>query len=388
MSRETEANIVDAEFEEVNNNVSLDIKLTKIIIIFFIGLSLLMKTFFGVPRNYFVLAILFFWFLCYFVNGYLLKRIKTTRQVYNLNFEYSLIDIANLTAIIHFLGGVEWMGAIFYILILSLSCNLLPRKNSLLLVLFASVSYSSLALLEYFGIVSHEPMFLAQSGLYKDPFYVVIMIIIVTVFLLVFGIMASSFADTLRKKRLELNKAKREMLEALQEAERAKSILELKVKERTKDLKKVAESLEDQVKERTLQLQVKVEEMERFQKELDRSAKLLVKRDFELTETKEKRERELEELQEKTKQIEEAREALQEANSVLEVRVAARTREWKNLAENLEVQVKERTKQIQGKVKELEKFNSLAVGRELKMVELKREVKELKEELMKLKGPA
>ena len=44
----------------------------------------------------------------------------------------------------------------------------------------------------------------------------------------------------------------------------------------------------------------------------------------------------------------------------------------------LEEQIKDRTKELQEKVEELEKFNKLAVGRELKMIELKKEIDKLK----------
>ena len=47
----------------------------------------------------------------------------------------------------------------------------------------------------------------------------------------------------------------------------------------------------------------------------------------------------------------------------------------------LEDAVKERTKQLQAKIEELERFNKLAVGRELRMVELKKEIEKLKEQL-------
>lgn len=67
----------------------------------------------------------------------------------------------------------------------------------------------------------------------------------------------------------------------------------------------------------------------------------------------------------------------EEAKTALEVRVAARTRELKELAGGLEERAKERTKEIQKKVADLERFQRLAVGRELKMIELKREIKKL-----------
>jgi len=70
--------------------------------------------------------------------------------------------------------------------------------------------------------------------------------------------------------------------------------------------------------------------------EIDRIAKMLVRRDLELSEIREKREKEFQELEEKTK--------------------------------------------------ELERFNKLAVDRELKMIELKKEIEKLKEEIEKYKG--
>lgn len=79
-------------------------------------------------------------------------------------------------------------------------------------------------------------------------------------------------------------------------------------------------------------------------------------------------------VKERTKELEEAR-------ASLEIKVRARTIELEELAESLDEKVKERTKTLQGKVEELERFHRLTVGRELKMIELKKEIKKLKEEL-------
>lgn len=55
----------------------------------------------------------------------------------------------------------------------------------------------------------------------------------------------------------------------------------------------------------------------------------------------------------------------------------------KELTVNLEKRVQERTKELQEKVEELEKFYRVTVGRELKMVELKEEIKKLKKKAEK-----
>jgi len=52
--------------------------------------------------------------------------------------------------------------------------------------------------------------------------------------------------------------------------------------------------------------------------------------------------------------------------------------EIKTLQEELEKKVKTRTKELQGRVEELERFHDLTVGRELAMMELKKEIERLK----------
>ena len=87
----------------------------------------------------------------------------------------------------------------------------------------------------------------------------------------------------------------------------------------------------------------------------------------------------LSELLEKTK-------ALEESKLVLEVKVKARTKELEELSQGLEKQVEERTKELKKRVSDLEIFQRLTVGREVKMVELKKEAEKLKKELEEYKS--
>lgn len=82
----------------------------------------------------------------------------------------------------------------------------------------------------------------------------------------------------------------------------------------------------------------------------------------------------------------EAQEEIETTKNILEVKVRARTRELKEFAQNLDQQVKTKTKELEKKIEEMERFNRLVVGRELKMVELKKEVEKLKEESEKCKS--
>lgn len=81
----------------------------------------------------------------------------------------------------------------------------------------------------------------------------------------------------------------------------------------------------------------------------------------------------------------EAQEEIETTNEVLEIRVRARTRALRTLAESLDVEVKKRTKELQERIDELEKFHKLTVGRELKMIELKKSLRQAQEEIKKLK---
>lgn len=68
---------------------------------------------------------------------------------------------------------------------------------------------------------------------------------------------------------------------------------------------------------------------------------------------------------------------LMNVNSNLERKVKERTGELEKLRASLEQDVIERTKELKQKLAELEKFKELTVGRELKMIELKKKIEEL-----------
>lgn len=58
--------------------------------------------------------------------------------------------------------------------------------------------------------------------------------------------------------------------------------------------------------------------------------------------------------------------------------------ETKHFQERLQEEVREKTKELKNKIKELEKFQELVVKREERMIELKNENKELKEKIKKV----
>lgn len=84
-------------------------------------------------------------------------------------------------------------------------------------------------------------------------------------------------------------------------------------------------------------------------------------------------------------QLEKSHAILEESKKILEIRVKARTRELEELAQVLEDKVEARTKELQERIEELERFHRLTIGRELKMVELKKKLREKEKEVEQLR---
>jgi methyl-accepting chemotaxis protein len=131
-----------------------------------------------------------------------------------------------------------------------------------------------------------------------------------------------------------------------QKAEELSRDLEEKIYTRTAELNQEKASLEIKVMDRTKQMQEKV-------KELEKTTELLE--------------------DEKQKQL--------ELSQALEIKVKARTAELNEEKAGLETKIADRTREMQEKVQELERFQKFVVGRELKMVELKQEIRKLQQEI-------
>jgi len=85
-------------------------------------------------------------------------------------------------------------------------------------------------------------------------------------------------------------------------------------------------------------------------------------------------------LRKRTKELGEVYEKLEDAKTTLEIKVRARTEELNEINKELEQKITERTKELQNRIVELEKIHQITINRELKMIELKRELDKFKKE--------
>lgn len=163
-------------------------------------------------------------------------------------------------------------------------------------------------------------------------------------------------AEELKSSNEEMQATNEELKETTGELEKAK-----------KQLEEHKVELERKVTERTKELSTKNEELQTTAEELKSSNE-------EMQATNE-------ELKQTTQQLEKSKKELESAKTGLEGEVQVRTKELEEAKVGLEKEVASRTAELQNKLEQLEKFSGVATERELKMVELKKKVKELEAKL-------
>lgn len=203
-------------------------------------------------------VIFLFWFISSFPFGFLLKKQKKVRSLNNLYLAYNFVaDFLFMTLILYHIGGAEWMGAIFYLFPIVYTNNVLPKEKGVIVSTMGSVYYTALVVLQYFELIPFKSFYPLGVKLYQNPKYLLFTLPFVWFAFHFIGRIPSIFNQMFKNRTLELEKAKLDL-------EKAKDILDIKVKVRTKQLEELTESLEEKVKQRTKELQQKVGELEKF----------------------------------------------------------------------------------------------------------------------------
>ncbi|MCP6718394.1 MAG: hypothetical protein KJI70_02550 [Patescibacteria group bacterium] len=245
---------------------------------------------------------LYFWFVFWITSLFsffiYVKRKKQVSTINRAHFNFFIFQTMILTIIVHYLGTIESFAAVFYAALIIYGVFLLSEKHSFIITLLCVIFLYGLVLLEYYDVVPHYSLF-ESTGVYKDPGYVAVRLIIILVTFILLVIVGNRYSKVIKRQSKDILKA------------------QVELKKTNKELKK------------------------------------------------------------KVKELESTSVNLEEAKETLEVRVKARVRELEELTQSLEEKVKRRTEEIQKKVQELEKFQKFAVGRELKMIELKKKIKEI-----------
>ncbi len=217
---------------------------SKITFLIFFIVVLVMKNFLRINIYREVYFLILGWLAYCCLAQYIFKKgrisLKTIKKTGFINY---IICLLFTTGIFYYMGGILWIGTIFFVFIILYASFLSTPKEGLIVAIIAFTCYSSIIFLQYLGLIPYKEFFKLTPYLYKDSQYVVTTTLAVgLVFFLIF-VTGKNFAQRLKQKNAELAQAKKEL-------EEWSDKLEEEVRLQTLELKKVNEDLKQDITKR------------------------------------------------------------------------------------------------------------------------------------------
>ncbi len=173
MSTFSEADEVQAEIQaQLRYNTARGITLFGFWLLVFV-----LRVFWRLPVASEILLGLGIWIGTNVLYATVLRRCASISDVHSLALGYLVLEVLILTVCVHFLGGVEWIGVLFYGLVVGDASLVLPTRRLYLVVTLAVFLYGGLAFLEYSGVIPHRPFFLPGLTLHQDGTWVILTVL-------------------------------------------------------------------------------------------------------------------------------------------------------------------------------------------------------------------
>ena len=227
------------ETEELNNSkakITTSLTFSCITLLIFFITALGLKYFLQIPIHNKIYFLILGWFTYNYLFLYIFKKrrinLKIIKRLYFIKY---IVDLLFMTGIFYYIGGILWIGAIFFTFTILYSSILSTPKEGLIITLFAFTCYSSIVLLEYFGLIPYIVFFKLSPYLYKDSQYVITTTLAVGLIFFSIFLTGKSFAQGLKQRSAELVQAKKKL--------EWSNKLEKEVKLRTNELKKSKDQL-------------------------------------------------------------------------------------------------------------------------------------------------
>jgi signal transduction histidine kinase len=115
-----------------------------------------------------------------------------------------ILDLTALAVLLHFAGGAENPMAFFFVFHMIIASTLLSQKVSYFMAGLASLLFVAVAALEYTGILGHYHIPISSVELYREPLYLLISTVAVTLALFMVTYLATSISVQLRARDREL----------------------------------------------------------------------------------------------------------------------------------------------------------------------------------------
>jgi len=252
---------------------------------FFLLLLLVFTIFFNlqVPKIlFFFISLMLITTLIY---SLIFERIKSPSVplIINSHFAFMLFDIINISIVIYLLGGVFWIGFIFYAFYAYINFLILPQKYAMFLIAFCSFLYILVIVGQYLNVYQYKLIFPPEKMSTNNNSFLLASGATTISFLWLIGYYGDAFYKILKEKIDDLQKIRK-----LLEEERFS--LEIKVRARTREIQEARLSLEGKVEERTKELDKEKKELARKVAELEKFHRLAVNRELKMRELKKENE--------------------------------------------------------------------------------------------------
>jgi len=243
--------------KELLDNIDKSTNSVRFLVISFLLLSLLFRFVFSFPIVFQVFLIEALWLILSFPFKHLTKKAKTIAGINNIHFIWVGCELVLTTIIVHYIGGINWIGPLFYMFFPLYEVFLFGKKQRIAMFTLTIASYVSLVSLEYLGAIPVQNVVLSNIYAQRNSF--------LTTLLAESGMITFSFlAASIFRNSLEENFKKLSI--AHEELKDIKDTLTVRVNASTKELKKLNLHLEKEVRKRSRELKTKLEELEKFRK--------------------------------------------------------------------------------------------------------------------------
>ena len=175
------------------------------LVVFFLLMNFL-RFALNVPFSLWIDFLIIFWFLSVFIFYYFVKNQKIIFKIQHSIFAYFVFELALLTVIIHFIGGVEWFGMFFYCFFIIYGVFLLPKRLTFDMILVSLLFYFGLVFLEYNNVISHYNVFPGEEPYQNFRYVFSNLMLLGGVFLLLYA-MSDRFASSVKNQNLKLKEA-------------------------------------------------------------------------------------------------------------------------------------------------------------------------------------
>lgn len=173
MNQNTHLKHTSSQLSELKKIIYKTIRVRRITLGSFFLMALFLRYVSGISFSPALIYSPLFWFLTTFPFKYLVKKQKEGVFLHQVHAGFFTVELLIITYLIHLMGGVEWIGIIFYMFTILYANFFLPKTEGYLITGIAIFLFCLLAGLEYFQVIPHHPLFSPQNWGHQKLYYTV-----------------------------------------------------------------------------------------------------------------------------------------------------------------------------------------------------------------------